>query len=216
VPDTKLSDPLIPTLTTPTDLDELYVNDDGVSKKITLQTLTTYFEQRARQNNASVAAQSGFAVDTYVTGSDVAIPAGRLQAKTMYRCRFNVTKTAAGTAQPILYVRVGTGATTTTDVSRGTMMFAAQTAVADEGLFEVFSTFRTVGAGTSATLQSLARLSHRLAATGLSVANAEPKTVASGGFDSTVANLRIGVSVNGGASAAWTVNLVQAELFNLA
>ena len=36
----------------------------------------------------------------------------------------------------------------------------------------------------------------------------------SGGFDSTVADLGIGASVNGGTSAAWTVQLVDAELLN--
>jgi len=166
--------------------------------------------------NASVALQSGFATDTYLTGSSCAIPSGSLQAKSMYRCRFQVVKTAAGTAAPIINIRVGT-AGTTADTSRGTMTWTAQTAVVDEGVFEIFATFRTVGGGTSAVLQTLANRTHRLSVTGLGGANSvsEPEIATSGGFDSTVSNLIIGLSVNAGASAAWTVNLVQAELINL-
>jgi hypothetical protein len=39
--------------------------------------------------------------------------------------------------------------------------------------------------------------------------------VTGGGFDSTVANSKIGLSINGGTSASWTVTLFQAELTNL-
>jgi predicted ester cyclase len=44
----------------------------------------------------------------------------------------------------------------------------------------------------------------------------ESEVATSGGFESTVSNSIIGISVNGGASAAWTVQIVQAELINLA
>ena len=49
--------------------------------------------------NQSLAAQGpGFAVNTYLSGSAIAIPAGGLKAGTRYRLLFDVTKTAAGTA----------------------------------------------------------------------------------------------------------------------
>lgn len=214
MPDTKIS--ALPALTSPADADELAVNDAGVSRRMTLTTLVNYLESRNRVANASVANQGpGFAADTYLVGSSCAIPAGRLQAKAMYRCLFNVTKTAAGVATPIINLRIGT-AGTTADASRGVLTFSAQTAVADEGVFDLEATFRTVGAGTAAVVQSLAQLRHRLSVTGLGVGVSEPEVATSGGFDSTVANLIVGLSVNGGASAAWTVNLVQAELTNLA
>jgi hypothetical protein len=166
--------------------------------------------------NGSTAAQgAGFASDTYLTGSSIAIPNGSLQAKAMYRCWFNVVKTAAGTAAPIINIRFGT-AGTTSDTSRGTLTFSAQTAVVDEGTFEIMATFRTVGSGTSAVLQTCAKLNHRLSITGLGVGVSESEVATSGGFDSTVSNSIIGISVNGGASAAWTVQIVQAELINLA
>lgn len=162
--------------------------------------------------NQSVANQSGFAVDTYLTGSNIAI--ARVKAGTRYRCLFNVVKTAAGIATPIINVRIGTAAAVA-DTSRGTLTFSAQTGVIDEGVFEVLVTFRTVGAGSAAVAQSLARLSHRLSITGLGVGVSEPEIATSTGFDSTVSSLQIGLSVNGGASAAWTASLVQAELLNL-
>jgi len=210
--DTKLS--ALPQVAVPADLDELYVNDGGVSKRLTFSDLILYIESRGRQNNASVANQgAGFAVDTYLTGSEVLIPTGRLQAKSMYRCRFNVTKTAAGTATPIVQVRFGT-AGSTADVSRASMTFPAQTAAVDDGMFEVFVVFRTLGA--AGVVQAVAQLKHRQSVTGLATLVSPSVATTSAGFDTTVASSRIGVSVNGGTSAAWTANLVQAELFNLA
>lgn len=198
------------------DADQLYVNDGGVSKSMTMSQLTAYIESRGRVHNASVANQgAGFATDTYLTGSNLLIPAGRLQAKSKYRCKFNVTKTAAGLATPIINLRFGT-AGTTADTSRGTLTFSAQTAVVDEGLYEIEAVFRTVGSGTAAVLQSVGFLVHRLSITGLSVNVSESKIATSAGFDCTVASSQIGLSVNGGASAAWTVNLVSAVLENLA
>jgi hypothetical protein len=165
--------------------------------------------------NQSVANQgAGFATDTYLTGSSIAIPNSSLTAGARYKCIFNVTKTGAGTATPIIQVRIGT-AGTTADTSRVTLTHSAQTAVIDEGTFEVYVTFRTVGSGTTAVIQAMSRLNHRLSITGLSTGVGEAKVGTSAGFDSTVSNSIIGISVNGGASAAWTVNLVQAELNNL-
>ena len=115
---------------------------------------------------------------------------------------------------PIINVRIGT-AGTTADTSRGTLTHSAQTAVIDEGTFEIFVTFRSVGSGTSAVIQSLSRLSHRLSVTGLGTGVSEPEIATSAGFNSTTSGLIIGLSVNGGTSASWTVNLVQAELNNL-
>ncbi len=179
-----------------------------------LKSDTSHTHKPTEVYNASVVNQTGFAADTYLVGSEIAIPAASLKAKSQYRLKFNVVKTGAGVATPIINVRVGTLGTTG-DASRGTLTFSAQTAVIDEGTFEVVSTFRTVGAGSAAVLATLGGINHRLAATGLSVSNGESEVAVSAGFDSTVANLIIGVSVNGGASAAWTVTVVQAELVNI-
>jgi len=157
---------------------------------------------------------AGFATDTYLTGSSIAIPNSSLQAGARYRLVFDVSKTAAGTATPIITIRVGT-AGTTADTARLTFTFLAQTAVADIGTFEFWVTFRTVGSGTSAVIQGTGQVRHRLQITGLQNLVSTTLQVTSGGFDSTVSNLIIGASVNGGASAAWTVQMVQSELNNL-
>lgn len=202
------------------DADVLALVSAGVSYKVDLTTLTNYFEARSRQNNASTANQgAGFSTDTYLTGSDVLIPAGRLQAKTKFNLRIAVTKTAAGTGTPTLNIRVGT-AGTTSDTSRCLFTFpAANTGAADEAWIEAMLTFRSVGSGTSAVIQGALKVEHRLTTTGFGGtgqgANIFVNTTG-GGFDSTVANLKIGASLNGGTSASWTVTQVDAVLSNLA
>jgi hypothetical protein len=208
--------PNLAAVTAPADTDVMHVVASGVSSKITLNSLTAYFEQRGRQMNASVAQQALSTSDVYLVGSNVTIPANRLQAKSIYRLRVELAKTStAGTATPILTVRVGTAASTA-DTARCALTFAAQTAVADDGFIDLYITFRTVGSGTTAVLQGSALLDHRLAATGLSVSNTSIARNTGGGFDSTAANLKIGCSLNMGASFAGTTDLVQAELMNLA
>jgi hypothetical protein len=75
-----------------------------------------------------------------------------------------------------------------------------------------------VGAGTSAVLEGTCELrKNTITAAGLvgtAVANISIETT-SAGFNSTVASSIIGVSLNGGTSAAWTVSNVQARLDNL-
>lgn len=166
-------------------------------------------------NNASLVTQGpGFASDTYLTGSNVLIPNGRLKPGTVYRLKMYMSKTGAGIASPIVTVRMGT-AGTVADTSRLVITFAAQTAVADEGFIEIYLTFRSYGSGTATVIQGSGLLNHRLAATGLSTSNASSITATSSGFDGTTANTYIGCSLNAGSSAAWTVTQVQAELQNL-
>lgn len=165
--------------------------------------------------NQSVASQgAGFATDTYLAGSSIAIPSTALKAGSRYHLIFNASKTAAGTATPILNIRFGTGGVVG-DASKCAITFTAQTAAADTGSFEVWATFRTVGSGTSAVLQCVGQRRHGASTTGFGTLVGETKAVTSAGFSSAVANSIIGTSVNGGTSAAWTVTLVQAELTNI-
>jgi hypothetical protein len=212
--DTKIS--ALSSAGTLADADVLAIVNGGNTTKVDLTALTAYFESRGRVNNASVTQQTWAASDAYLTGSQCLIPAGRLQAKTKYICRFYVAKTSvAGTATPIINVRVGT-AGTTADTARATLTFAAQTAVADEGRIDVEVVFRTVGSGTSAVLRAQGIVDHRLAVTGLANVNSSIVGNTGGGFDSTVANIGIGLSVTWGTSFVGTTDLVQAELINLA
>ena len=155
----------------------------------------------------------GFAADTYLAGSVIAIPSGRLKPGTRYALVFDVAKTAAGVAAPILTLRFGaTGSIA--DAALGAMTFLVQTAVADDGRFTLEVTFRSVGVG--AVVQAVAALTHGLAATGLANVPGAVRRVTSAAFDATAANAVIGVSLNAGAAAAWSVSLVQARLENLA
>jgi hypothetical protein len=199
------------------DISDTTMAASGTTKNTTWGDLLTFVESYNSIENASTSTPgAGFAADTYLAGSSILIPTlGVLKATSIYRCQFDVTKTAAGVATPIINLRFGT-AGTTADTSRGTHTFPAQTAAADGGVFSLVAVFRTVGSGTSAVLASRCILNHNLAATGLSTSNGPLTTALSGGFDSTPAGSIIGVSLNGGTSAAFTITVVEAELLNLA
>jgi hypothetical protein len=165
--------------------------------------------------NQSLSAQGpGFAADSYLAGSAIAVPAGALLAGSRYRLIFDVTKTAAGVASPILTLRFGT-AGSVADAALASLTFPAQTAVVDEGLFSLDVTFRSVGSGTAAVVQAVGALIHTQSAAGLANSPGPVRRATSSGFNSTLAGAIIGVSVNGGASAAWTVSLAQASLENI-
>jgi hypothetical protein len=163
--------------------------------------------------NWSTASQgAGFSSDTYLTGSNILIPAQRPRVGTLFRCRFSVSKTAAGTATPIIQLRYGTAASTA-DTSLCSFTFSAGTAATDVGWFEVNGLFRSVGSGTSAVVQGHCALTSQ-PTTGFSSLLKGVQTTSSG-FDSTTANTYLGVSVNGGTSASWTVQMVQSSLENI-
>lgn len=172
----------------------------------------SYSNFRGSTTNASVTSQtSTFTADTYLAGSNIPIPIPT--AATTYYCSFDIVKTAAGTATPIITVRFGT-AGTTADTGVQTITFAAGTAAVDTGICEVWLTFRTVGSGTSAVLNARARITHALAATGITSTGAAGSGVilnTSSGFNSTTANAILGLSVNGGTAASWTVTNVQSS-----
>jgi hypothetical protein len=163
--------------------------------------------------NGSIATISaGFATDTYLVGSSIAMPSGGPLVGSMYRLTFDMVKTNAGTATPILIVRFGT-AGSTADTARLTFTFGAGTAAIDTGVFDVVAHWRNVGA--SSVLVGTATLRHALAATGLtSTGTGGDATfpVVSSAFDSTVAGSIIGASFNGGTSFSGTCTLVQSQL----
>lgn len=153
--------------------------------------------------------------DTYVTDSAMILPQSRMQAGVVYRSRMTLIKTAAGTANPVFNVRIGT-AGTTSDSAKLSHTTVPQTAVADEATFDVLMTFRSVGSGTAAVVAVRSLFSHDNASTGFAnITRGFQAAATSAGFDSTAANTRVGISINPGASAAWTVNQCVSELLNL-
>jgi len=173
----------------------------------------TYTLGIAGIRNGSVASQgAGFAADTYVTGSNITIPASlTAQVLTRYRCKISLSKTAAGVATPTAIVRIGTLGTTA-DAAVITFTGAAQTAAADVGFIEILVTIRTVGA--AATSQGTFSLNHN-AANAVGLGGTNVIEAAGSAFNSATASLIIGVSLNYGASAAVTVTQVEAELLDI-
>jgi hypothetical protein len=154
------------------------------------------------------------AADTYLTGSGLAIPSGLAsQAGMILRWTLAMTKTAAGTAAPVWNLRVGT-AGTTADTARCVFTSpSAQTAATDTGMVDIVAILRNVGA--SGVIAGVLTLSHANATTGLASLGTVCLQVTSAGFDTTVAGLVYGISVNPGASAVWTHQVVSAECMNI-
>lgn len=163
-------------------------------------------------NNYNTADEVANAADTYLAGSRLSIPPHLLQAGTVFKWRFAMTKTAAGIAAPTWIVRVGTLGTTG-DAARLTFTGPAQTAAIDTGFVEIMAILRNTGA--AGILAGFLSLAHNLATTGFANISSPVLQVTSAGFDTTVAGLKIGVSVNPGASGVWTHQVVSAEMLNI-
>lgn len=167
-------------------------------------------------NNSSATVSAGFATDTLLAGSSILLPSGVSVAGIQYEVVFDMVKTAAGTATPIVNIRYGVNGTTA-DASICTMTFGAGTAAADTGKFTLVGTLRSAGAGTSAVMVGSTMVNHALAATGLTTTGASGTgqiTTVGGGFNSTTSNAYLSVSFNGGTSFSGTNNYVQARLWN--
>jgi len=188
--------------------DELPVNEAGTSKKITLlqaQTLLTL-------NNYSLAAQSPSTSRTYITGSAIAIPVGKLRIGTMLCWVFDITKTAAGTASSIYDIAFGTTGTTS-DTARVSFTKPAGTAVVDCGRITIEAICRGPLSASGVVVGHF-NLTHNLQITGHAVIPCVDITTISSVFDVTTPTY-VGICVTGGASDAITIQMVQAYAMNL-
>jgi hypothetical protein len=164
--------------------------------------------------NSSVATQGSIGTaDTYLVNSLVQVAAGDFKAKGQYRCLFDMAKTA-GTGAIVISIRAGS-AGGIADPAILTFTFGAGTSVADTGVFEVITTWRTVGTGTSAVMQGVCRAQKNAATTTGLWNNTGTDFVivaaTSSGFNSSTAT-SIGVSFNGSTAFSGTSTLVQATL----
>jgi hypothetical protein len=188
----------------------------GSNVKVTASQLNAFVDPAS---NSSTAAQTLGTGDTYLAGSDpTAFAAGRLKAASFYRCIFDMTKTAAGVAIATMTLRMGTLGTTG-DAAICVFTFpSAQTAAVDNARFMVTANLRSVGAGTAAVVQGTLYIERTNTTTGfLSTSGLQfmaPIRVVSSGFNSTTVT-KIGLSVNAGASSAWTTQSVQSDIKNL-
>jgi hypothetical protein len=167
-----------------------------------------------RNNSGSAAAQTPAATTrTYITGTKITVPPGKLQIGTMFRWRFNITKTGAGTATSTFDVAVGT-AGTTADTARLSFTKPAGTAVIDEGWIEIVVVVRGP-LSASGVMVGEFTLIHNLQITGHAIIPCVAVSTVSGAFDVTVANLFVGVCITSGASDAITIQFATAEAWNL-
>ena len=163
----------------------------------------------APQRNWSTADQSPGTSDAYLTGSSLLIPSFGVQAGMRVIWYVAATKTAAGTATAVWQVRIG-AAQSTADTSRLTITQGAQSAVADQGIAQVMLTVRSIGA-SGVIRGDMAWIGHHATATGFGAGAG----ATSSAFDtSALGGSYIGLSVNAGASAAWTVTQVQSEIIS--
>ena len=164
-------------------------------------------------NNSTAPQVIPAATATYLTGSNIST--ANIKAGSIVNWDIAVLKTAAGVAPPIFTVRFGT-AGTTADATLLTFTGSAQTAVADGGLFSIKCIFKTIGTGTAAVLTGHYTLMHNAQIVGLSTLPVNFAFQTSAGFNSTLANTKLGVAVDSGAAAAWTINQVSVKLENQA
>lgn len=180
----------------------LYV--DSVTKKVA-QLDDGGSVRGVLSRNFSTASQgAGFAADTYVTNSGILIPNCGIQAGQVFRWYISLSKTAAGTAAAVFTFRLGAAQTTSDTSLLALTQVLAQTAAAASGLFIASVHVRTGGATG-------------VIAGGVGVASSAGFGSGQDGVSGSVnlasaAGQFMGLSMNGGASAAWTITGVTTEL----
>jgi len=186
----------------------------GGSVTITNPVINAPVISTLKSNISTATVSAAYAADTYLAGSNITGPSGGFILGTRFLCTFDMVKTAAGTAAFTVTLRIGINGSIA-DAAILTFAFGAGTAAVDTGTFEVFAHFRAVGSPAAAVMAGTCYCAHALAATGLISTGASGSgqiTAVSAGFDSTVANSIIGVSVNGGAAFSGTNTVVETEL----
>jgi hypothetical protein len=167
-----------------------------------------------RPFNASVADQTVNANSTaLLTGSALAIPAGRLRVGTELRWRLCLSKTAAGTNSNSFIVQLGTTGSLS-DADLLTFALPAGTAVIDTGIIEIVVTVRGP-LGASCVARGSLSLIHNLSATGLATIPCVVLCVTSATFNSAVDNLIASVVCNTAPSTVLTFQQVNAEALNV-
>lgn len=160
--------------------------------------------------NFSTASQALGAADTYVTNSGILIPSCGFQVGVTVRWLISASKTAAGVAAAVYILRLGVNQALADAAILTLTATVIQTAAVDNGLLLVTAVLRSVGA--AAVIAGVAAWAKSQAGT---VGFGGSIDGVSAGFDSTGrAGQFLGLSINSGAAAAWTVTSVQADLTN--
>ncbi len=214
MPDTKIS-----ALTAATSFlvaDLLPVDEAGVTKSVTGAQRVTAIGQISNTSGAAAAQTPAATVRTYITGSAIAVPIGKLRIGTFFEWQFDMTKTAAGTAASTFDICFGT-AGTTADTARVSFSKPGGTAAVDVAIVTISAIVRGP-LSASGVVSGNFQLVHTGGATGLLGHVVEPGVAlntVSGTFDVTVANLIVGICITTGASDAITIQQVIAQAGNL-
>lgn len=164
-------------------------------------------------NNSVTSQAITAATRTVITGSAIAVPASGLQIGSTFRWRFNMTKTAAGSASSTVDIAIGT-AGTTSDTAVVSFTKPAGTAAADEGYCEVEVVIRGPLTASCVAVGEFT-LIHNLAATGHAQIPCVVVNTVSSTFDATVSSLILSLCLTSGASDAITIQQVTASTQNV-
>ncbi len=210
-----MSDILFDTQSTPTTpaASKVIAYPDSTTKKLVMVDDAGHVYGTLSRNNAVASQGAGFATDTYVTNSGLLIPSCGMQAGQLYTWLISLSKTAAGTAQAAIAIRIGANQSTG-DTARLTLTQAAaeaQSALAASAILQVFFGVRSVSA--TGVIAGAFGFTQTYQATAGNLAFGGGIDGVSATFDNTaLAGQYVGLSINGGASAAWTLTHVAAEL----
>jgi len=186
---------------------------DSTSKELALKNDAGFI--RGAIENFSTAAQTPAATTrTYIIGSALAIPTGKLQIGTCFEWLFDITKTAAGTAASTYDIAVGT-AGTTADTARVSFTKPAGTAAIDTAAVRITAVCRGPLSASGIFAGNFSLVKNAAATAGHSATPSVCLTTISGAFDVTTAALIVGVCVTSGASDVLTIQLVQSRAWNL-
>lgn len=192
---------------------EIPINEAGTTKKVTVTQLMALFGD-ALANSAGAAGQAPTAATlTYLTGSNIAVPVGKMRIGTTFLWKIDMTKSAAGTASRQFFVKIGT-AGTTADASVLTFTSALGTAATDTAYAELMVTIRGP-LSASCIARGIWQMRHVNATTGFLTVASEVVAVTSGVFDATTANLIVGLAVTTGAAEVITIQQMVSEAKNL-
>jgi len=181
---------------------------DSTTKKLVTTDDGGTVRAGTMSTNHATTQQTGFAADTYVSGSAITVPSFGMQVGQLYCWELGVEKTAAGTGAITVTVRLGT-AGTTSDTSRCALVqTVAQTATASVTMFSVRAFVRTVSA-SGVLIGTFSPGGNSGTTTGWG----DGDRIVSSTFDnSAVGGQLLGLSLNGNTSASYTIDYVKGWL----
>jgi hypothetical protein len=175
-----------------------YLWVDSTTKRF-VQTSDGGVHQGVLSKNYSTSQQTGFAADTYLTGSSILIPSVGMQAGQLYVWEVGIEKSAAGTGLITTTVRVGSNQSVA-DTSRAALaQTVAQAATASANIMRVSVLVRSVSASGI--------LIASMGFTGTQMGDGD-RIVAAAFDNSALAGQYIGLSLNGNTSASYTIDSV--------